>query len=65
MLTTSTTTRSNWKDRIPYYHRRPPIIWNVNKDDRNLAKQEQRRNSGSSSSHYSLLLFFLIFITRV
>jgi hypothetical protein len=63
----STTTIFNWKDRIPYYHRRPPIIWNVNNDDNdeeNSEKQEQRRNSGTFH-HYSLLLLLIIFISRV
>jgi hypothetical protein len=62
-----TTTIFNWKDRIPFYHRRPPIIWNVNKDDNdeeNSEKQEQRYNSGFSL-HYSLLLLLIMFISRV
>jgi len=62
-----TTTIFNWKHRIPYYHRRPPIIWNVNKDDNdelNSEKQEQQRNSGISL-HYSLLLLLIMFISRV
>ena len=25
------TTTLNWKDRIPFYHRRPPMIWNINR----------------------------------
>ncbi|CAF4867311.1 unnamed protein product, partial [Rotaria socialis] len=61
------TTTVNWKDRIPIYHRKPPIIWNVNNDDnydQNLEKQEQRRNSGYSL-HYSLLLLLTMFISRV
>ncbi|CAF2044632.1 unnamed protein product [Rotaria magnacalcarata] len=61
------TTTVNWKDRIPIYHRKPPIIWNVNNDDnydQNLEKQEQRHNSGYSL-HYSLLLLLTLFISRV
>jgi hypothetical protein len=68
--TKQTTTTLNWKDRIPFYHRRPPIIWNVDRDDNDddndqkSAKQEQRRNSGSSL-HYSLLLLLTMYISRV
>ena len=60
-------TTVNWRDRIPFYHRRPPVIWNVNlndNDDRKSAKHEQRRNSGSSL-HYSLLVSITMFISRV
>ncbi|CAF0818070.1 unnamed protein product [Rotaria sordida] len=61
-----TTTTFNWKDRIPFYHRKPPIIWNVNRDNNDeekLEKQEQQYNSGYSH-HYSLLLLLTMFITR-
>jgi hypothetical protein len=63
--TTKRMTVFDWKDRIPFYHRRPPIIWNVNKDDdEKSSKQEQRYNSGSFLN-YSLLLQLIIFISRV
>ena len=63
-MTTSTTV-SNWKERIPYYHRRPPIIWNVNiNGDDNDDEQAQDVNSGSSLT-YSLLLPLFIWLVRV
>ncbi|CAF3532192.1 unnamed protein product [Adineta steineri] len=66
-IITTTTTPFNWKDRIPFYHRRPPVIWNVNindNDEQQSEKHEQRRNSGSSL-HYSLLLLLIMYISRV
>jgi len=67
ITTTKQTTTSNWKDQIPYYHRRPPIIWNVNindDEDQKSEKHEQRRNSGSSLRS-SLLLILTMYISRV
>ena len=62
------TTTRYWKDRIPFYHRRPAIIWNVNVNDNDEVqksrKHEQRYNSGSSL-HYSSLILIIMFISRV
>ena len=59
----SPTTQPSWKDRIPYYHRRTPIVWNVQ-------YEENTQRSGNSAPRiYSpsvlLLLLLLIFISRV
>jgi hypothetical protein len=71
-----TTTKFNWRDRIPYYHRRPPVIWNVNNDNAAAAAaataiddaddddNDQRNNSGTSLG-CSLLLTFVIYMVRV
>ncbi|UJR22512.1 hypothetical protein I4U23_025562 [Adineta vaga] len=61
-------TTNNWKDRIPFYHRRPAVIWNVNvndnDDEQKSGKYEQRYNS-ASSLHYSFLILITMFISRV
>ena len=56
-----TTTIFDWKDRIPFYHRRTPIVWNINNNDDEKAS-EQRSNSASPLT-YSLLLRLILFIT--
>ena len=59
--TFSPTTRPSWKDRIPYYHRRTPIVWNVQ-------YEENTQRSGNSAPRIyspSLLLLLLILILRV
>ena len=59
-----TTPMPDRKERIPYYHRRPPIIWNINIDENDDEQQAQVDNSGSSLT-YSLLLQLLIGLARV
>ena len=60
-----TTTTSDWNFQIPIYHRRPPIIWNINDDDKqHLGRSKQRYNSGFVNHHSSLLLLTM-FISRV
>ena len=50
-----TTTNSYWRERIPYYHRRPAIIWNVN-------NFEQQDNSTSSTYSSHIVIIFISFI---
>ena len=61
ITTTTTTMKPNWKDRIPYYHRRTPIIWNIQfREDDNEFVQGQNVNSASSSLIYSSSITILV-----
>lgn len=59
-LPSTTTTTTATLIRIPSYHQRRPIVWNINIDNDPPSKQQY---NSSSSLHYSLLLLlFLNFI---
>jgi len=49
--------------RIPSYHQRQPIIWNINIDNDDDFYQQQQYNSSLSLNYsFLLLLFLLIFL---
>ena len=61
LFSTTTTSSPTTIVRIPSYHQRRPIIWNINIDDDDQ-QSKQQYNSSFSHNYSFLLLFLLIFI---
>jgi hypothetical protein len=63
LFSTTTTSSPTTTVRIPLYHQRRPIIWNINIDDDDDDHQQSKQQYNSSFSHnYSFLLLLLLLI---
>jgi hypothetical protein len=62
---TTTTTITTTIIRIPSYHRRRPIIWNINLNDDDDVQQSKQQYNSSFTLNYSFLLFLSLLIFSV